>query len=68
METRTRSLTKALLWQMLGLLNMTLVGLLLTGSVRAGGTLALVNTVIGLVCYLGYERIWQRIGWGRVAV
>ncbi|MCF3972544.1 DUF2061 domain-containing protein [Paracoccus salsus] len=66
METRARSLTKAVLWQLLGLVVMTLVGLALTGSARLGGGLALVNAGLGLVLYLGYERLWQRIGWGRI--
>lgn len=66
METRTRSLTKALLWQVLGLMVMTAVGFALTGSARTGGGMALINGAFGLVLYLGYERLWQRIHWGRI--
>ena len=67
METRRRSLTKAVLWQMLGLVVMTVVGLLVTGSASAGGAIALINAALGIVLYTGYERLWQRIGWGRAA-
>ena len=67
MDTRGRSIIKAVLWQALGLLVMTLVGFVLTGSVRTGGGMAAINAGLGLVLYLGYERLWQRIGWGRVA-
>ena len=44
---------------------MGLVGLAFTGSLAAGGTMASVNTVVGLVCYVIYERIWAAVQWGR---
>lgn len=65
MDTRKRSLTKAVIWNLIGLLMMSLVGFLATGSVAAGGTVALVNTGIGLALYLVYERFWAGISWGR---
>ncbi|WBU55841.1 DUF2061 domain-containing protein [Paracoccus sediminicola] len=68
METRKRSVVKAVVWQMIGLAVMTLIGLFMTGSMRVGGVMALVNTVVGLAMYLTYERVWTRISWGRVDV
>lgn len=65
METRQRSFVKAVIWNLIGLATMTLVGLVATGSVALGGTLAIVNTAVGFACYLLYERVWARIGWGR---
>ena len=65
METRRRSLVKAVIWNGIGLLTRTLVGLAATGSVALGGTLAVVNTLVGFTCYLVYERVWAGIGWGR---
>lgn len=67
METTKRSVLKAILWNALGLLTMTITGLLMTGSVAVGGALAALNTIVGLVSYVGYERIWARISWGRHA-
>ncbi|MFC3117355.1 DUF2061 domain-containing protein [Jhaorihella thermophila] len=55
---------KAVLWNVIGLVVMAVVGLIATGSAAVGGTLAVVNTVIGLVMYVIYERIWARIKWG----
>lgn len=49
----------------MGLLVMTLVGLVATGSAAVGGTLAIVNTAIGLTMYVIYERVWAKISWGR---
>lgn len=65
-DSPTRSLVKAIMWQLLGLLTMTLVGLVLTGSARLGGTMALINAAVGLTLYVVYERLWQRIGWGQL--
>ncbi|ETX15452.1 hypothetical protein OCH239_16660 [Roseivivax halodurans JCM 10272] len=66
METRARTWVKAIGWQSLGLVTMTLLGVLFTGSVSAGGTLALASTALGLCTYVLYERLWARIGWGRL--
>ncbi|PKP72838.1 MAG: hypothetical protein CVT84_16670 [Alphaproteobacteria bacterium HGW-Alphaproteobacteria-6] len=65
METGRRTILKAVLWNLLGVAMMALTGYAMTGSVALGGSLALVNTAIGLVAYVLYERLWARIGWGR---
>ncbi|MBE1283956.1 MAG: DUF2061 domain-containing protein [Rhodobacteraceae bacterium] len=65
METRVRSLVKALLWNLMGLVSMTAVGFATTGSVLSGGIMALVNTGIGFTMYLFYERAWANVRWGR---
>ena len=65
METKSRTLAKALSWQGLGLVTTTALGYLATGSITAGGTLALSSAMLGLVVYLAHERLWQRISWGR---
>jgi uncharacterized membrane protein len=65
METRQRTLVKAMLWTLLGLLSMAGVGLAFTGSVMLGGSMALVNAGLGLATYVIYERIWAAIRWGR---
>lgn len=49
----------------MGLIVMTLVGVVATGSAAIGGTLAIVNTAIGLTFYVIYERVWAGITWGR---
>ncbi len=65
METRKRSLVKAVVWNAMGLASMAIVGFLMTGSVATGGVIAVVNTVLGFSMYLGYERVWANIRWGR---
>ena len=65
METHRRTLVKAVLWNALGLATMSLVGLAMTGSAAVGGAIAVDNTLIGLVFYVGYERLWAHVRWGR---
>ena len=67
METRLRSLAKAISWQCLGFLVMAMLGYLFTGSLSSGGALAAVSTALGFVSYLLHERIWARIRWGWIA-
>ena len=64
METGARTILKAVLWNLLGLLTMTVVGLVATGSAVAGGAMAIANTAIGFTLYLVYERVWARVRWG----
>ncbi len=66
METKTRTLVKAVVWNIIGLAVMAGVGLALTGSAALGGAMAAINTTIGLSTYILYERVWARIGWGRI--
>lgn len=65
METRQRTLIKALCWQATGLVVMAAVGWALTGSAALGGTFAAINGAIGLLTYVAHERIWAHVRWGR---
>jgi uncharacterized membrane protein len=65
MDTGKRTFVKTIIWQILGLLTMSLVGFAITGSLVSGGVLALANTGVGVVTYITYERIWSKINWGR---
>lgn len=67
MDTKIRTLTKALVWNAIGLATMALVGFVATGSLAVGGAMALVNATFGLVMYVVYERVWDRVSWGRNA-
>ncbi len=65
LETPARTMVKAIVWMLLGLVMMSVVGLLFTGSIAVGGTMALLNSALGLASYVVYERVWARIRWGR---
>jgi len=64
METPLRSLAKALTWQALGLLTMTAITWMLTGSLATGGAVAGLGAVTGAAAYVLHERVWARIRWG----
>jgi uncharacterized membrane protein len=66
METRSRSLVKAFVWQGIGLISMLLIGWVGTGSVGVAGGLAVANMTIGFVFYLLHERLWAQITWGKL--
>lgn len=65
MDTSARLLTKSLTWQILGFIMMLIIGYLFTGSVAAGGALALVSVSIGFVSYFLHELAWRKVSWGR---
>ena len=67
MERRARSVTKAVIWNAMGLGVMAVVGFAMTGSWSTGGSMALINAALGLTMYFVYERIWAQIQWGRDA-
>ncbi|QYO75350.1 DUF2061 domain-containing protein [Devosia salina] len=65
MESPARSIVKAITWQLLGLVTMTALAWLATGSLAAAGGLAISGALSGFVCFILHERLWARISWGR---
>ena len=65
MDSPRRTITKAIIWNLIGLVMMALVGFVATGSFAEGGGMALVNAALGLSMYILYERIWPQVAWGR---
>lgn len=64
-DSPRRTITKAIIWNLIGLVMMALVGFVATGSFAVGGGMALVNAALGLSVYILYERIWAQVAWGR---
>ena len=67
MDTTVRTVAKAVTWQVSGLAAMTLIAYLLTGSIEAGGSIALTSTLCGFVAFFVHEKLWSWVRWGRVA-
>lgn len=65
MDTTKRLTLKALTWQVSGFVIMTLIGLAVTGSFKAGGGIAALGAVVGFGTYFCHELIWSKIKWGR---
>lgn len=65
MESKSRMMLKATTWQTLGFCMMLLIGYIMTGSLKSGGSFAIVTTVLGFLSYFGHEMLWARVSWGR---
>ncbi|MBN2376385.1 MAG: DUF2061 domain-containing protein [Sedimentisphaerales bacterium] len=73
-ESKRRTITKALLWRLIGIV-WTWIGayfilLLMPQKLRSASIMATAIVVYHhstrMVMYYFYERIWNKIGWGRV--
>tara|TARA_R110000787_G_scaffold16622_8_gene50393 strand:- start:3037 stop:3240 length:204 start_codon:yes stop_codon:yes gene_type:complete len=65
MESNIRLIAKSISWQSSGIIMMTLICYLITGSINAGGLIAVVSAVVGLATFYLHEKLWSRISWGR---
>lgn len=66
METRFRSIAKALSWRFLATAITFSVAWLLTGQVETAVTIGLVDTLIKLAIYYWHERLWMRVNFGKL--
>ena len=64
-ETHGRSVAKAISWRMTGSLDTFLVAIVITGSSRMVGGVALAEILTKTLFYYLHERIWTLITWGR---
>ena len=65
METRRRSVVKAVIWNGIGFTVVTTAIHIATGSAGLGSGMALVPTALGLATYLISERLWAGASRGR---
>ena len=64
METTRRAALKAITWQAMGLVVMSLLGYLVMGSMAVASGFAVLSAAVGLVTYVIHEKIWSAIRWG----
>jgi uncharacterized membrane protein len=65
METTHRSVVKALSWRFIATLITTTLVYAVTGKGEFAAGIGLADTAIKLFIYVGHERIWNRIRFGR---
>lgn len=65
METRKRSIAKALSWRFFATMITTLVVFLLSGEVVFAAKIGVLDTTIKLAAYFAHERFWLRVSYGR---
>ncbi len=64
METRSRSIVKALSYRVLGIFITTSVAYLFTAELSFALKIGLLDTLIKLLAYYFHERLWMRIKFG----
>jgi len=62
-ETKNRSIRKAISWRLVAFLNSWAI--LSIGLTHSGFINALVMNITGFALFYGFERIWNRINYGR---
>ncbi|MDC3286640.1 DUF2061 domain-containing protein [Alphaproteobacteria bacterium] len=65
MDSKSRLIVKALTWQFSGLLTMTVIGYLISGSFNMGSSIAFLGAIAGFFAYFVHESLWARIRWGQ---
>ena len=65
MESRSRSICKALTWRATALAITTLVVWIVTSKARVAVSVGLVDTAIKLLAYYAHERCWLKVSFGR---
>jgi len=64
MDSKLRTITKAITWQVLGLLTTSALAWLHTGSITTALSFALTTAASGLAFFVLHERLWARVRWG----
>ena len=66
METRCRSLTKVLVWRIIAYIITIIIFYLSTDDISKSVSVASIDQVLKLILHFFYERIWNKIEWGRI--
>jgi sulfate adenylyltransferase large subunit len=64
-ETHSRSIAKAISWRATGSLDTFLVAVVITGSSKVAGGVALAEVLTKTLLYYLHERMWALIRWGK---
>lgn len=65
MESKRRSIAKAISWRLIATTITTAIALALTGQWEFAATIGLADTTIKFFIYFSHERAWNRIPYGR---
>lgn len=66
-ETKTRSMVKAIFWRFAATANSYII-LELLNKKSSNLKLAIVMNITGLIIFYSYERIWNKIKWGKYEI
>jgi uncharacterized membrane protein len=66
MDSKRRSIIKAITWRILALLITILVSFAILGSWSVSIAIGIVSNFLKTLLYYIHERLWERTSWGRV--
>jgi uncharacterized membrane protein len=64
-ETKSRSITKAVLYRFIGVLGTAVIVFLFTRKIEMSAGIAVADFICGVIFYYVFERIWNIIPWGK---
>ncbi|ORJ52763.1 DUF2061 domain-containing protein [Geothermobacter hydrogeniphilus] len=65
MESTQRSLAKAISWRIIATVITALIAYAMTGEMTFAAQIGLADTCLKFFVYVGHERLWNRISFGR---
>lgn len=65
METITRSITKAIVWRLVGSFSTFMISYFFTNQLALSASVGITQLVINSVLYFIHERVWNMISWNR---
>ena len=66
METHLRSIAKAVSWRIGGTVVTFIIALLVSGKIDIAVKVGLLDTLVKIGAFYFHERIWHRIGFGKI--
>lgn len=66
METRIRSLAKAMSWRIVATITTMLLVFMFTGNLVVSGGVGLTEVISKIIIYYVHERVWNALSYGRV--
>jgi len=64
-DAHSRSFAKAVSWRITGSLDTFLLSLIITGSIKIAGAIAIVEVITKIALFYLHERAWGLVQWGR---
>ena len=64
-ESHPRSFAKAVSWRILGSIDTFIWSLIMTGSMKVAGSIAVFEVLSKIFLFYFHERIWDVVPWGR---
>lgn len=66
MDSRRRSIIKAITWRILALLITIIISFAILGSWSLSIAIGIVTSLLKTLFYYIHERLWERTNWGKV--